>query len=49
MQGRSLTVQPDCLKGRVACGHVYGHALKDLPHLYLEPHGLRYRKSTIMD
>ena len=23
-QGRSLTVQPDCLKGRVVCGTVYG-------------------------
>ena len=22
--GRSLTVQPDCLKGRVVCGTVYG-------------------------
>ena len=29
--GRSLTVQPDCLKGRVVCGTVYGDMyLKDL-------------------
>ena len=30
-QGRSLTVQPDCLKSRVVCGTVYGDMhLKDL-------------------
>ena len=30
-QGRSLTVQPDCLKGQVVCGTVYGDMhLKDL-------------------
>ena len=30
-KGRSLTVQPDCLKGRVVCGTVYGDMhLKDL-------------------
>ena len=29
--GRSLTVQPNCLKGRVVCGTVYGEMhLKDL-------------------
>ena len=29
--GRSLTVQPDCLKGQVVCGTVYGDMhLKDL-------------------
>ena len=28
---RSLTVQPDCLKGRVVCGTVWGHALKRYP------------------
>ena len=61
--GRSLTVQPDCLKGRVVCGTVYGDMhLKDLlgsivrvgycfpvPDFYLVLHGLRCRKSTIMD
>ena len=60
--GRSLTVQPDCLKGRVVCGPVYGDMhLKDLgsfvragyripvPDFYLVLHGLRCRKSTIMD
>ena len=30
-KGRSLTVKPDCLKGRVVCGTVYGDMhLKDL-------------------
>ena len=30
-QGRSLAVQPDCLKGRVVCGTVYGEMhLKNL-------------------
>ena len=30
-QGRSLTVQPDCLKGQVVCGTVYGEMhLKNL-------------------
>ena len=30
--GRSLAVQPDCLKGRVVCGTVeWGHALKRSP------------------
>ena len=62
-QGRSLTMQPDCLKGRVVCGTVYGDMhLKDLlgsyvrvryripvPDFYLVLHGLRCRKSTIMD
>ena len=61
--GRSLTVQPDCLKGRVVCGTVYGDMhLKYLlgsfvrvgyriPVLdfYLVLHGLRCRKSNIMD
>ena len=61
--GRSLAVQPDCLKGRVVCGTVYGEMpLKDLlgsfvrvgyripiPDFYLVLHGLRCRKSTIMD
>ena len=29
--GRSLTVQPDCLKGRVVCGTAYGDMhFKDL-------------------
>ena len=60
---RSLAVQPDCLKGRVVCGTVYGDMhLKDLlgsfvrvgyripfPDFYLVLHGLRCRKSTIMD
>ena len=59
----SLTVQPDCLKGRVVCGTVYGDMhLKDLlgsfvrvgyrilvPDFYQVLHGLRCRKSTIMD
>ena len=62
-QGRSLTVQSDCLKGRVVCGTVYGDMyLKDLhgsivrvgyripvSDFYLVLHGLRCRKSTIMD
>ena len=61
--GRSMIVQPDCLKGRAVCGTVYGDLhLKDLlgsfvrvgyripvPDFYLVLHGLRYRKSTIMD
>ena len=61
--GRSLTVQPDCLKGRVVCETVYGDMhLKDLlgsivkvgyripvPDFYLVLHGLRSRKSTILD
>ena len=61
--GRSLTVQPDCLKGQVVCGTVYGDMhLRDLrgsivrvgyhipvPDFYLVLHGLRCRKSTIMD
>ena len=61
--GRSLTAQPDCLKGRVVCGTVCGEMhLKDLlgsivrvvyripvPDFYLVLHGLRCRKSTIMD
>ena len=60
---RSLAVQPNCLKGRVVCGTVYGEMhLKDLlgsfvrvgyripvPDFYLVLHGLRCRKSTIMD
>ena len=60
---KSLAVQPDCLKGRVVCGTVYGEMhLKDLlgsfvrlgyripvPDFYLVLHGLRCRKSTIMD
>ena len=60
---RILTVQPDCLKGWVVCGIVYGDMhLKDLlgsflrvgyripvPDFYLVLHGLRCRKSTIMD
>ena len=29
--GWSLTVQPACLKGRVVCGTVWGHALKRSP------------------
>ena len=29
--GRSLTVQPDCLKGRVVCRAVVGHVLKRSP------------------
>ena len=63
MQGRSLTVQPDCLRSWVVCGTVYGDMhLKDLlgsivrvgyhiPILdfYLVLHGLRCRKSTIID
>ena len=62
-QGRSVTVQPDCLKGRIVCGTVYGDRhLKDLmgsivrvryripvPDFYLVLHGLRCRKSTIMN
>ena len=62
-KGRSLVVQPDCLKGRVVCGTVYGDMhLKNLlgsfvrvgyripvPDFYLVLHGLRCRKSTIMD
>ena len=61
--GRSLAVQPNCLKGRVVCGTVHGYMhLKDLlgsfvrvgcripvPDSYLVLHGLRCRKSTIMD
>ena len=61
--GRSLAVQPNCLKGQVVCGSVYGDMhLKDLlgsivrvgyripvPDFYLVLHGLRCRKSTIMD
>ena len=61
--GRSLAVQPNCLKGWVVCGTVYGEMhLKDLlgsfvrvgyriqfPDFYLVLHGLRCRKSTIMD
>ena len=61
--GRSLEVQPNCLKGWVVCGIVYGEMhLKDLlgsfvrvgyhipfPYFYLVLHGLRCRKSTIMD
>ena len=61
--GWSLAVQPNCLKGRVVCGTVYGEMhLKDLlgsfvragyripvPDFYLVLHGLRCRKSTIMD
>ena len=61
--GRSLAVQPNCLKGRLVCGTVYGDMhLKDLlgsivrvgyripfPDFYLVQHGLRCRKSTIMD
>ena len=61
--GRSLAVQPDCLKGRVVFGTVYGAMhLKDflgsiarvgycipVPDFYLELHGHRCRKSTIMD
>ena len=61
--GKSLAVQPNCLKGRVVCGTVYGEMhLKDLlgsfvregyripvPDFYLALHGLRCRKSTIMD
>ena len=61
--GWSLEVQPNCLKGRVVCGTVYGEMyLKDLlgslvrvgfripvPDFYLVLHGLRCRKSTIMD
>ena len=31
MVSRGLTVQPDCLKGRVVCGTVYGD-------MYLEDH-----------
>ena len=60
---QALTVQPDCLKGRVDCGTVYGDMhLKDLlglivrvgyhipvPDFDLVLHGLRCRKSTIMD
>ena len=56
-------IQPNCLKGRVVCGTVYGEMhLKDLlgsfirvghripvPDFYLVLHGLRCRKSTIMD
>ena len=57
----SLTVQPDCLKGRVVWRTVYGDMhLKDLlgsiagysipvPDFYLVLHGLRCRKNTIMD
>ena len=31
LKGRSLTVQPECLKGRLVCGTVYGDMhLKDL-------------------
>ena len=62
-KGRSLTVKPDCLKGRVVCGTVYGDMhLKDplgsivrvgyripVPDFYVVLHGLRCRKSTIMD
>ena len=62
-KGWSLAVRPNCLKGRVACGTVYGEMhLKDLlesfvrvgyriavPDFYLVLHGLRGRKSTIMD
>ena len=61
--GRSLAVQPNCLKGRVVYGTVYGEMhLKDplgsivrvwyripFPDFYLVLHGLRCRKSTIMD
>ena len=61
--GWSLAVQPDCVKGWVVCGTVYGDMhLKDLlgsivkvgifipvPDFYLVLHGLRCRKSTIMD
>ena len=61
--GRSLTVQPNCLKSRVVCGTVCGDMhFKDLlgsflrggyripvPDFYLLLHGLRCRKSTIMD
>ena len=63
LKGRSLTVQPDSLKGRVVCGTVYGDMyLKDLlgsfvrvgyripvSDFYLVLHGLRCRKSTLMD
>ena len=56
-------MQPNCLKGRVVCGTVYGDMhLKDLlgsfvrvgyripvPDFYLVLHGIRCRKSTLMD
>ena len=61
--GRSLAVQPNCLKDRVVYGTVYGEMyLKDLlgsfvrvgyripaPDFYLVLHGVRCRKSTVMD
>ena len=61
--GLPVVIQPNCLKGRVVCGTVYGEMhLKDLlgsfvrvgyripvPDFYLVLHGLRCRKSTIMD
>ena len=55
---KSLVVQPDCLKGRVVCGTVYGDMhLKDLLELfarvtitvldfYLVLHDLQCRKIT---
>ena len=57
----SLAVQPDCLKGRVVCRTVDGDIQDLLgsfarvgycipvPDFYLVVHGLRSRKSTIID